>query len=420
MATGTSGLAQKLIEGAGGATEAPMEWTSPRNTAMITNATNRVVAAGGAMVQTLIEKDRQRKEEEKQKSLGEWDKLANQQIEDSQYMTDDEYKTLTGDLMDGREEFANATKEEQAIMLNSMENKRDEIEKVKNFRTTLSVSVQDDDGILANKDWMVSDEGEEYKQILSGEKSMINQGGKYGYMMYDPKIQEDRIKLLEETSDNINSLSVEEDGDQILDLNKKREQLEAEIFKANLNPKGDQSFMTVYDMENTIKKQSFDRERNDKVLEFATNAQTIGSQVPQDSKSNFNYESTRSLVVNEIVDPGNMRSLIHDKHIGGKSFKEHLTKSLISTKDNPISYNDLGIDPELVKVLDPNGGGVTPADAKIIADQLLKDADMTKEYVTNFFTLFIKQNYEDGYNSRPKSSEEKKTNTTTSAFDGQL
>ena len=395
MATGTAGLAAKLIEGAGMATEGPEEWVSQTNQAKYAEANQKVISAGGEMIATLMAKKQEKEEAEKAKQLGEWDKLANAAIEDSQYMTEDEYSTLTKQLEADRELFINASKEEKAILLNNMETKRDEIENVKNFRVTLSTSATEEDGIKGNQDWLLSSDGMEYKDILSGNKSMIEQEGKYGYMMYDASIQENRKSRLTELEAEL--LIATDSGDDASDIKTEIETLTSEINEADINPRGDQTFMTVYDMEQVINHQSFDREINNKAVEFATNAQTLGASVPQGSAANFNYESTETLVTNEIINKGNIRSLTYDKHIGGVSFAENLQKAI-----NNKTYAELGIDEATLNAEDPTPDGViSESDAEVITQKLLNNKNMVKDYLTTYFTNFIQKNYQDGYNSRP-------------------
>ena len=401
MATGTAGLAAKLIEGAGQATEGPQEWVSQRNQALYAEGTSKLIASGGQLVTAIIEKEKRKQEEERAAALAEWDKLANQAIEDSQYLTKDEYGVLTKKLQEDRELFINASKEERAVLLNDLETRRDEIENVKNFRTTLSISATDEDGIKDNEDWLLSNEGLEYKDILSGEKSMIEQDGKYGYMMHDASIQEGRKTML---TDLETQLAVaNESGEDTTDLESKITKLQSEINEADLNPRADQSFVSVYDMEKAIKLQEFDRDKNDEIMEFATNAQTLGAGVPQGHEANFDYESTQRLVMNEIINKGNIRSLTYDKHIGGVSFAENLQKAI-----NSKTYAELGIDKATLDAQDPTPDGVISAsDAEIITQKLLNNKDMVNSYLANYFTNFIKQNYEGGFNSRsqPPSNE---------------
>ena len=67
-----------------------------------------------------------------------------------------------------------------------------QFEKLKNFRTTLAVAATDDQGVKNNPNWLLGMKGSDYMKILSGEADMVSQKGKYGYMMYDPSIQQQR------------------------------------------------------------------------------------------------------------------------------------------------------------------------------------------------------------------------------------
>jgi hypothetical protein len=406
MATGTAGLAAKLIEGAGAATEGPQEWVSTQNQQIYAQANQQMVESGGQMIATLVENKRKKEEAEKAQHLAEWDKLANAAIEDSQYMTEDEYKVLVDKLKEDRESFINASKEEKTVLLNNMETWRDEIENVKDFRTTLSSSAQDEDGIQGNANFLTSNLGLEYKDILSGNKSMIQQGDKYGYMMYDPSVQESRIAKLEQLETEL--LIATDSGEDTSSIKTEIETLTNEINQADIDPRADQVFKTVYDMEQTINHYSFDREVNNKAMEFATNAQTLGSQVPQGNAANFNYDSTYELVGKEIVDRGNIRSLMEDNHIGNKSWETSMIEALSKAtyQDLGVDLTNMGMDAETLTDLDPtkDDGLITDADIDAIMIKLKGNADMTREYLTTYFTNFIQQNYQNGYDGRPKPS----------------
>jgi hypothetical protein len=406
MATGTAGLAAKLIEGAGAATEGPQGWVSTQNQQIYAQANQQMVESGGQMIATLVENKRKKEEAEKAQHLAEWDKLANAAIEDSQYMTEDEYKVLVDKLKEDRESFINASKEEKTVLLNNMETWRDEIENVKDFRTTLSSSAQDEDGIQGNANFLTSNLGLEYKDILSGNKSMIQQGDKYGYMMYDPSVQESRIAKLEQLETEL--LIATDSGEDTSSIKTEIETLTNEINQADIDPRADQVFKTVYDMEQTINHYSFDREVNNKAMEFATNAQTLGSQVPQGNAANFNYDSTYELVGKEIVDRGNIRSLMEDNHIGNKSWETSMIEALSKAtyQDLGIDLTNMGMDAETLTDLDPtkDDGLITDADIDAIMIKLKGNADMTREYLTTYFTNFIQQNYQNGYDGRPKPS----------------
>lgn len=396
MSTGTAGLAAKLIEGAGAATEGPSSdfWAmTPEQVNAMNKTTQQIVEAGGGLMMKMIQRKREKEAEEKAENLQEWDQLAQQTIEDGTYMSEEEYKTLAEELAAEREMFADASETDRAIMMNSMETRRDEIENLKNFRTTLSVSAQDQDGIRGNEDWLNSSEGVDYKGILSGDLQMVQEGGKYGYMMFDESRALHREQLLEDL--NMELTMIEGQGGDTTEVLEQILQVEDDINKAGLDPDYDRVFKSVYDLEKVIKHQSFDREKNDDLMNLALNAQKMGNDVPEGREMAFNYDSTLGIIKRDIMTGGNIRSFINDKHLD-ESFKQNLINSL-QGKDYEKDFN---ISPDIVKELDPNGGGVTKDDAKIIADALLRNQVDAQEYVARYFTNFLQQNYMNGYNSR--------------------
>jgi hypothetical protein len=223
--------------------------------------------------------------------------------------------------------------------------------------------------------------------------------------MYDPSVQESRIAKLEQLETEL--LIATDSGEDTSSIKTEIETLTNEINQADIDPRADQVFKTVYDMEQTINHYSFDREVNNKAMEFATNAQTLGSQVPQDNAANFNYDSTYELVGKEIVDRGNIRSLMEDNHIGNKSWETSMIEALSKAtyQDLGVDLTNMGMDAEALTDLDPTDDGlITDTDIDAIMIKLKGNADMTREYLTTYFTNFIQQNYQNGYDGRPKPS----------------
>ena len=96
MATGTSQLANKIISGAGDAVQLA-DVMSNQNREIMEDFGGKMGAVAGGTVMLIHEQEqkrKQREEEEKQQMLSEWNKLADQALEDGQYMTEKEYMAL--------------------------------------------------------------------------------------------------------------------------------------------------------------------------------------------------------------------------------------------------------------------------------------------------------------------------------------
>ena len=78
--------------------------------------------------------------------------------------------------------------------------------------------------------------------------------------------------------------------------------------------------------------------------------------------------------------------------------------STATYEDLGVDLTSLGMNAETLETLDPTKGDnkITDDDVRGIIQSLKSNKNMTKEYIANYFTNFIKQNYQSGYNSRPK------------------
>ena len=109
----------------------------------------------------------------------------------------------------------------------------------------------------------------------------------------------------------------------------------------------------------------------------------------------FNYEFEERKYKN-IVDKGNIKSLATQEHIPGRIFKDDLVEMLSNN-----TYESLGIKERKVNKLDPTPGTpVTPEDAMVITEELLKNEKLTKQYLTSYFTNYAEQNWQNAAGSR--------------------
>ena len=108
----------------------------------------------------------------------------------------------------------------------------------------------------------------------------------------------------------------------------------------------------------------------------------------------FDYETQRGKISN-IVNQASTKSMaLSDKFIPGRVFRDDLISML---KDG--SYGDLGVDVGDVQSVDPDSDGdgtefISDGDAITIADALINDNDLCKDYLTEYFTQHAKTNWE--------------------------
>ena len=108
----------------------------------------------------------------------------------------------------------------------------------------------------------------------------------------------------------------------------------------------------------------------------------------------FDYEGNKSKI-SEIVNQGSIKSLAYtDKLISGRVFRDDLVELIKEGK-----YSDLGIDAQNVQAVDPDSDDdglefISDDDAATIADELIKDEGLARQYITEYLTQHVATNHE--------------------------
>mgnify|MGYP003113865994 CR=1 FL=1 len=137
-----------------------------------------------------------------------------------------------------------------------------------------------------------------------------------------------------------------------------------------------------------IDENSYDQVSNDVITTAVDNSMQESQSVMPGENGVFNYDFEERKYKN-IVNKGNVASLTTQEHIPGRIFKDDLVEMLSNN-----TYESLGIKNRKVKRFDPTPDTpVTPEDAMVIADNLLKNERLTKKYLTTYFTNYAEQNW---------------------------
>ena len=124
-----------------------------------------------------------------------------------------------------------------------------------------------------------------------------------------------------------------------------------------------------------------------------------------DEDSTFNYQKEFNNIKNKIIEPGNLDSLTYDKIFGNRVFNDDLQAAIKSG-----TYKDLGIQDEQVQDPTPEDGKITAEDAKIISEVIVNDKDMLKEYLSEYYTKALEQNWNNNLSQEVRNNKEIKTN----------
>tara|TARA_R110002020_G_scaffold91078_6_gene221418 strand:+ start:139 stop:1086 length:948 start_codon:yes stop_codon:yes gene_type:complete len=127
--------------------------------------------------------------------------------------------------------------------------------------------------------------------------------------------------------------------------------------------------------------------------------------IQPEEDSTFNYQKEFNNVKNKIVESGDINSLAHDKIFGNRVFADDL-KSAIKLG----TYKQMGIPDQQVQDPTPEDGRITETDAKIISEKILNDKDILKEYLSEYYTKALEQNWDNNLSQEVKAN--KKINQT--------
>tara|TARA_R100001129_G_scaffold53712_1_gene36882 strand:+ start:1306 stop:2652 length:1347 start_codon:yes stop_codon:yes gene_type:complete len=279
------------------------------------------------------------------------------------------------------------------------------------------------------ENFKTDDIGQSIAPILSGQrKAVLNENDILGYEVEDPdarrknkiaaedalqksnRLQELHGKLIE------NSFLEDDEAREYDDLAKGDYENAIDGFSTIINKKNNSTvFMSVYDIRSLVNKNKLDvNSRNvlATTIEFTKKQKNDGV--------DFNYNDYRFKIKNEVVDKGNIHSLIYDTHVPteGGSFYADLQERLTYG-----TYEELGITDE--DVVDPTPSTpITPEDAKVIADELIKDKAMVTDYLSSYFTNYMLNQYnlardlqDDEENENDENNEPLSEPGTLSAFE---
>ena len=155
---------------------------------------------------------------------------------------------------------------------------------------------------------------------------------------------------------------------------------------------GDGKYMTMKDIKKLVDKHKIDRDSQNKIRTIiekeVSNADAF---IAGDERKTFNRAAVKMNFMNNVLNSenANLSSLATHKHWGATSWKQDLTEAL--SKGN---YEDLGITQNQAKSNDPTPKTpITGRDAVIIVDRIMKNQELLKETLAEYYTQYAENNY---------------------------
>ena len=276
---------------------------------------------------------------------------ADQQLD----LTDKEYAILSEKYMNRKMDYAAAKNDTQGNMVKEMINRevqadKQYLTKAMDLKTNITSTLTDTNKFGHNPTAKLGAENAEFLSSISkGEIELSFKGKNAGYQMT-----------------NGTFMSVDEIQSQLIDANKLDETARKGV-KAII----DDSIRQAQDI--------------------------LPGQNPK-----FNYQKEFNNIKNKIVNNSNLNSLANDRIFGNRVFKEDITSAI-----SLGTYEQMGLTQDQVFGLDPTkDGNISNEDALAITAEVMKNQDMLKDYLTEYFTKAVEQNYNNNLSEDVKQQKE--------------
>lgn len=171
---------------------------------------------------------------------------------------------------------------------------------------------------------------------------------------------------------------------------------EQEASKEPAKQEGDSkkpgTYMTMDQLSNLVNQYKIDRESQNKIRAViekeVSNAEAF---IGGDTRKTFNRAAVKMNFMNNVLnsETANLTSIATHKHWGSTSWKEDISKALVLG-----SYEELGITRQQVKSNDPTPRTpITTADINVIVDSIMKNEELLKETLAEYYTSYAEKNY---------------------------
>ena len=177
---------------------------------------------------------------------------------------------------------------------------------------------------------------------------------------------------------------------------KEQEQSDTQEKQEEPTPKAGKNFMSIQDINTMVEGASVDT-ASFKAIESVVANSAIKAEGMQVGENNeFNYKKSYNNIKQQIVSKGNLRSLAQNTNPFGRVFMEDLVEAILSS-----SYENMGIpsavkDKGKIQASDPTPNTpINPGDAQVIAKAIYNDKKLLTNYVSEYYTNMVEQNFND-------------------------
>tara|TARA_R100001463_G_C3519628_1_gene220716 strand:- start:352 stop:1404 length:1053 start_codon:yes stop_codon:yes gene_type:complete len=160
------------------------------------------------------------------------------------------------------------------------------------------------------------------------------------------------------------------------------------------------------EIDDLVKSRYVDETSKSSIQTLIEDSSRQANDVQKGEDATFNYQKEYNNMLEKVIETGDMKSLATDKIFGNRVFKDDLMKSIKMGK-----YTDMGLTEAQVMELDPTKDGkISHEDAAIITSSILRDDDMLKNYLADYYTKAMEQNYYNNLSPEVRKATQTKQN----------
>ena len=177
---------------------------------------------------------------------------------------------------------------------------------------------------------------------------------------------------------------------------------------------GPTKLYNLQEFESMIMKK--DTNSRDILIQAAKMQRQTGYDGSPEDNITFNYDKNYDFINNTLIQNGDFNSLTTDEIMPGRIFKNDFIR-MIQGKTNSAgtmvqgtTYADLGITPEALEGADKNADdAIDEGEAKAIYNAIMKNKEMSRQYLSNYFVTFLENNFNQGKHDRKGSGVDEDT-----------
>ena len=278
-------------------------------------------------------------------------KVMNNELERDPNLSTEERENLTNELHGMKEEYANSDNTGRANIEAELVEKAQSMTQPEEFKKTIANTITDTENFGHDLLEKLGDQAPHFASIADGSKPVIYQEKKAGYEMANGEWM---------------------------------------------------SFDSIIDMLNGMKVDQGSR-GGLKVLLDDVIAKAEEIQPGEDAE--FNYQKEYNNIKEKIVESGNIKSLTVDNHFGNRTFKDDLMSAI-----QKGTYEQMGVTKDQIQDPTPGDGKITEEDAKVIYETITKDETMLKDYLAEYFTKALEQNWNNNLSQEVRTKKDLESN----------